>query len=52
MMMMVIINRNGDDSNSIICYIHHPSYIETQVLYDVWDVWYDDNDLTLWYIQW
>ena len=43
-MMMIV--------NSTMCYMYHPSYTQTQVLYDVWDVWYDDNDLTLWYIQW
>ena len=44
MMMMIV--------NYTMWNVHHPSYIQTQVLYDVWDVWYDDNDLTLWYIQW
>jgi hypothetical protein len=43
MMMMIIVMMIV---NSTMC------YMQTQVMYDVWDVWYDDNDLILWYIQW
>jgi ABC-type cobalt transport system substrate-binding protein len=46
MLMMIVINDDNyyDDVNSTMSFIHHPTfknlrvYMQTQVLFDVWDV--------------